>query len=439
MSGEESIILLDKHCLVCFETYTYTHLHELEYIIKNFAGKVFLRREDVTLLDGDAVVYLCGNVGKFFSDAGTDLSQRTVKVVGELSFNYDATYHNVVSMGEVPLNVHNVGVYFRDLFGDARHFEKLKRAHRFQSLTESNKPGTSYRKGIYLSAVECDDDVDVQAIRFNLLRCSTNLDGPTDAFRHIDYNIVNKANDAAHLFFKDPAPLNHVLAQIYENVAEQGIMKEKKARIKTHSDKTKDMPRNGLIAFCTFYSDDLRTKATRSKDDMFDHVYKNGSVLTNLKFRLKSCVTDRNDLVKVFGVKLYPNSMFIIPLSTNRLYTHEISPPNLPINKIPTRLGYVIRCSKAIGVYKDGKTYMEENGDLFEMVCPTDEDIAHLKDLYFEENATANMIDYGNLRFSLNQGDYLKPNMEIEKDDVYNVQDVAGVHEEPIRQCVPRV
>ena len=32
--------------------------------------------------------------------------------------------------------------------------------------------------------------------------------------------------------------------------------KEKKAKIKAHSDKTKDMPRNCLIAFCTFYNFD---------------------------------------------------------------------------------------------------------------------------------------------------------------------------------------
>src|SRR5690606_15009020 len=103
-------------------------------------------------------------------------------------------------------------------------------------------------------------------------------------------------------------------------------------------------------AFCTFYKDFMNKK--------FDI---NGtSVLTKLRFRLKKTVTD-SDLVKSFDVVLYPNSVFMISLSTNRLYTHEIIPSVLPIDRIPVRMGYVIRCSKTKAVYKDDKTYMYQN------------------------------------------------------------------------------
>jgi len=82
-----------------------------------------------------------------------------------------------------------------------------------------------------------------------------------------------------------PAELNHVLAQVYHNTAAStgagGVeghvsTKEKKARIKSHSDKTKDMPVNGVMAVCTFYSDDIAQKAKVTPDG--DYVYKNGSV-----------------------------------------------------------------------------------------------------------------------------------------------------------------
>jgi hypothetical protein len=48
-------------------------------------------------------------------------------------------------------------------------------------------------------------------------------------------------------------------------------------------------------------------------------------------------------------------------LEMNRLYTHEISPSHLPMDLIPLRLGYVIRCSKTKAIYKDNKTYIFNN------------------------------------------------------------------------------
>src|SRR4029079_302177 len=126
---------------------------------------------------------------------------------------------------------------------------------------------------------------------------------------------------------------------------------EKKAKIKKHSDKTKDMPLNGLIVFCTFYKDHLNNKnIQKSKNDAFDYCYKDTSVLTRLRFELKKTVNNSN-LKRKFDVILYPNSVFIMSLSTNRLYTHEIVPSTLPIDMIPTRMGYVVRCSKMDAIY----------------------------------------------------------------------------------------
>lgn len=213
--------------------------------------------------------------------------------------------------------------------------------------------------------------------------------------------------------------MNHVLAQIYENftLTEGNTTKEKKARIKSHSDKTKDMPSNGLIAFCTFYSKDIGDKTIKKGKpedaDPYDHLYKHGSVLTRLRFKLKKCVVNDVDcplnLVQEFTVTLYPNSVFLIPLSTNRLYAHEIVPPNLPATNIPTRLGYVIRCSNSEGIFRDRKTYIQEGDDMKELLKPTKKDIASLKDMYFKENMSADVVDYGTIYFSLNDGDYKKP------------------------------
>lgn len=83
-------------------------------------------------------------------------------------------------------------------------------------------------------------------------------------------------------------------------------------------DKTKDMPTNGLMAFCTFYKDSEK--------------YTNVNSYTKLKFRLKDCVKDEK-YAKMFNVVLYPHFAFFMSLSTNRLYTHEISPLSAKIHK----------------------------------------------------------------------------------------------------------
>ncbi|MEO7327800.1 MAG: hypothetical protein ABI193_04440, partial [Minicystis sp.] len=251
---------------------------------------------------------------------------------------------------------------------------------------------------------------DGEGLHFRLLRCSTNLSGPTESFRESDSCIVDALNREAALIFQDQAPLNHVLAQIYHNTPAAVAQKQAKAGISAHADKTKDMPVNGIMAFCTFY-DGLDRLRPLTKDT-FDHGHKGTSGLTRLRFRLKEPVGERPGRVlpAQFTLTLYPNSVFFMPLSMNRLYTHEIQPSPLNAEMLPTRLGYVVRCSSAEAVHKDGRTFLKKDGSLVELVPPTLEGMSELRRLYAEENRTDGFIEYGDkFPFSMNTGDYLAP------------------------------
>jgi hypothetical protein len=218
-----------------------------------------------------------------------------------------------------------------------------------------------------------------------------------------------RVNEAAELLFDDPAPMNHVLAQIYHNDRTRG-----KASIKRHSDKTKDMPKNGVMAFCTFYDGKWAREIQPSSVDPFDLVYKGTSALTRLKFKLKDSCPDEG-LAKEFDVLLYPNSVFLMPLRTNRLYTHEIRPSALPIRMLATRMGYVVRCSDREASFQDGQTILRsrESGQVSrwnDLQTPTPEDVERLRNLYYRENTTCEEIVYPeDLTFSLNDGDRMEP------------------------------
>lgn len=384
----ENNLLHGKHIL-CISGHVTNWDIDFEYMKNNFCGQVVSEIADLNC--PDIIIYLCGDI----SSCNMINLNNTINVIDEYSYNYEAFIDsiNLINIGCIPINIHNVGVYFPKLFNpDKDYFNLIQNEHQFQTLTESNKQSNAFRSGLYLTNIQEQNN----ELHFNLLRCSSNFSGPTDNFRDTDHEIVNQINCIAEQFYEQKTNFNHVLAQIYENKKIDQI--EKKAKIKEHSDKTKDMPKNGLIAFCTFYKDFMNKK--------FDV---NGtSVLTKLRFRLKKTITD-SELVKSFDVVLYPNSVFMISLSTNRLYTHEIIPSVLPIDRIPVRMGYVIRCSKTKAVYKDDKTYMYQNDDCVLLEEPTDDKIKELKDLYYQENTTHDMVYYNNFNFSLNKGDYTKP------------------------------
>ncbi|GEB54480.1 hypothetical protein [Streptomyces gardneri] len=378
--------------------------------IRDFFGSVITPEE---LASGSPdlarkTVYLCGDVSGV---SGRQLhAAARVFVIRELSHGYredvDPSW-TLVDLGRVPLRVYGVGVYYRRFFGlGSDLFERIRAEHAFQSLTESTKPGTAHRSGIYLTPVTRSGD----DLHFRLLRCSTNLSGPTEGFRPTDTYIVESLNREAASAFRDHAPLNHVLAQIYHNTLATAERKQSKAKISAHADKTKDMPANGIMAFCTFY--DGLDKLKPLPEDAFDYGVKGASGLTRLHFRLKDPTAARDGvaLPSQFTLTLHPGSVFLMPLSTNRLYTHEIRPSSLDAESLPTRLGYVVRCSNAEAVHKNGHTFLDVAGDLVKLEPATQEGMDELRKLYAEENRTSSFIDYGDeFLFSMNTGDYLAP------------------------------
>lgn len=349
-------------------------------------------------------VYLIGDVAKA---AALDLSAAArVRVVREGSHGYAPGDPDrpVIGIGQVPIDVHGLGVYYRSFFdSDVDYVGRIRGEHTFQSLTESTKPGTAHRTGIYLTPVRKERD----ALHFRLLRCSTNLSGPTDNFRSTDSHIVDALNQEAALIFSGAAPLNHVLAQIYLNTPADAERKQTKARISSHADKTKDMPDQGVMAFCTFYEHLDRLGPVAG--DVFDRGHRGVSGLTRLRFRRKETEAGGAH-PEQFTITLYPNSVFFVPLSTNRLYTHEIVPSGLDAAQLPTRLGYVVRCSETEAIHQGGRTLLLDGESRVELEAATAAGMGELRRLYAEENKTSARVDYGDgFRFSMNAGDYSAP------------------------------
>jgi len=300
------------------------------------------------------------------------------------------------------MEIKDIGFYCPNLFGSVDYFTPFLTSHTPQSLTESDKPDQAYRKGVYLSEVTVDD---AKSLHFNLLRCSSNLHGPTENFSNTDREILQIAQAEAVKHYPDSAKLNHVLAQVYYNHVINN--RDRRAKIPAHSDKTEDMPKNGLIVFGTFYDPEaLRSKKYHEVGGQL--MYKNTSALTSLKFVNK--ITNEATIVP-----LHPNSALFIDLNTNKNYTHEIVPPNLASADVPTRLGYVIRCSCTPAVYKAGQTFVLNSATqtLMPLLPTTDEKTKMLKELYVQENTDTTMPDYPFIDFSLNLGDYLAPRVDL--------------------------
>jgi hypothetical protein len=404
--NSENVISKDKNILIVLAG-NEEKSQELCNLIENFCGTVI--ESPSKMLEGDLVqkkIYACGDISKI-KDFKISVP---FYVIREISYHFE-DLENIafVGIGNVPIVVCNAGVFFRRFFEDENdYFNQIRVEHQFQDLTESTKPGTAFRKGIYLTEVlkEITPEKN-ELLHYRLLRCSSNFSGPTENFRNTDTYIMNAMNEAVSYIFEKKTHLNHVLAQIYENRKADND-KEKKAKIKAHSDKTKDMPSEGLIAFCTFYEKTNFQHLKPSETDRFDWVLGKISGLTTLHFKLKSSVKDES-LAKEFTVTLYPNSVFFIPLSTNRLYTHEIKPSILNIDKIPTRMGYVARCSNKEAVFMNNEVYIKENGELIKLQAMQQEGMAHLKETYRIENISEDAVEYGKIDFSMNSGDYQKP------------------------------
>ena len=139
----------------------------------------------------DAVKDFFGSVitPEELASGSLDLAGKTVYLYGDGSGTGNprlaaaARVFVIRELSRVPLRVHGVGVYYRRFFDlTPITSARIRAEHAFQSLTESTKPGTAHRTGIYLTPVTPDGD----ELHFRLLRCSTNLSGPTENFRATD-------------------------------------------------------------------------------------------------------------------------------------------------------------------------------------------------------------------------------------------------------------
>lgn len=401
----ENRISKDKNILIVLEKNN-NSIIELSYLIEKFCGIVVNDFSEIKTSLDNKRIYVCGDIEQLKND------NHTFHVIKELSTNYEnykANNLQFTTIGEVPIIISNAGIYYRNMFGNTDYFNAIKSEHSFQELTESNKESKALRKGIYLAEVVKEKKDDSELLHFHLLRCSSNFTGPTDNFRKTDKTIVNILNDAIKDTFEQDTKVNHVLAQIYENkIKSDNNSKEVKSKIKAHSDKTKDMPKDGVIAFCTFYDKSNFNHLTQSKDDRYDWYYKKASGLTRLHFKLKNTISDPT-LEKEFSVTLYPNSAFLIPLSTNRLYTHEIKPSVLNVDQIPIRMGYVARCSNLEAVYVNDQTYIKDNNTFIKLEQMSLDTMVDLRNSYYEENISEKKVEYGKIHFSMNSGDYEKP------------------------------
>ena len=326
--------------------FLYHNCEEPLPFFKTFYGHIITDLEIVDELEElseESIVYVCGDLSKL------KVEPRYI-VIEEYSINIPS-WAFIGHEDMLPIELHGFGVYFKRFFSKD-YFDLISTSHNFQDLTESNKGDLSLRKGIYLSEVQTTAN---NELTFNLLRCSTNLNGPTEAFNHYDKNILLVLNYFRRVLFPDTAEFNHVLAQIYYNYREG--KKERKARISDHSDKTKDMPDNGMMAFCTFYDRRLVAEAE----------------LTRIIFTDK--ITNHQ-----FVIPLHQKSVLFITLATNRLYTHKISPSIMPAEKLPKRMGYIVRCSKTVATYKNNQVYINDEP----LREHTEEEFKLLKELYAE-------------------------------------------------------
>jgi hypothetical protein len=401
----EAKLILDRHVLIRYwpsiapDT---SIAKKLETLLQEFCGRVYCDSYSEIGSENNAQVFFSGDF-EAFQHVETKFEKTSMKIIRDLCVNYDgAAAENLVNLDEVPVQINQLAVCINNYFGaHPDMYDNILTAHRFQTLNDA-----SYRKGVLLSHI---DKLDGKALEFILMRCSTDFQGPTESFAEVDQVILDGTKNIGALFFRDGAQPNHILAQMYENIINSSG-KDKKAKISSHADKTKDMPTNGMIAFCTFYCNKLQSPTLEHRDG--DYFHKGVSVLSKLRFRLKRSIQAQPDLLKTFEVTLYPNSLLMIPLSTNRLYTHEIVPSQLSANLTPTRIGYVVRTSKSRAVFQNNSTYIRQGNELDKMRKPTDADRQELKDLYLKENLTDDIVDYGHCLYSFNSRDYLEPSIK---------------------------
>ena len=169
--------------------------------VSTFCGVVFDGVDNLPDLMGKSV-YLCGDV-----EAAKDLDHavRDAARVFAIEGKNQGAWPTI-DTGMVPILWHGMGIYYRRFFAfKLNYFDAITEQHAFQSLTESTKPESAHRSGLYLTPVKQQGE----DLHFRFLRCSTNLSGSTANFGATDTNIVTALNDEATYLFDAAAPLTN--------------------------------------------------------------------------------------------------------------------------------------------------------------------------------------------------------------------------------------
>lgn len=378
---------------------------EIEYVKRNFCGQAYLSPETFSrgIFSPDIPIYMTGDIRKNYSVI-PDPVGLVIYVVRELSYGYDSSFR-LIDIGRVPINIFNIGVYFRNFFDQKKnYFDLISKEHEFQTLMESSKEINHVKKGVHITKVE---ELNPGELKFRIIRNTTNLIGPTENLRKVDNEIIDSLNNMGKIFFERQFELNHSYAQLIDNEHEQ------KAKREFQSDPTKDIPRNGVFAICTFYKDDPKFKnLLKSRADPYFYNYNHNktTAFAKIRFKLKPMVEEIS-FMQEFDVVLYPNSVMAFSLDTNRIYTYEIIPSSLPPEQVPTRISYLVRCAKTTAIYKENErqTYIKETNSYKKLEKSSGIQSREFKDMFYMETNYDNLIKYPRIPYSLNRGDYMKP------------------------------
>ncbi len=93
---------------------------ELNDLKENFCGRIVKNLSDIQ--DSNYLkVYVCGDLEKI-----ENLSFE-INIIKEFSCNYEQLDNiNLLDLGKVPLVIHHVGVYFKNLFDDGDYFNVIQ-------------------------------------------------------------------------------------------------------------------------------------------------------------------------------------------------------------------------------------------------------------------------------------------------------------------------
>ncbi|MBW4511779.1 MAG: hypothetical protein KME64_35545 [Scytonematopsis contorta HA4267-MV1] len=148
MIQTENKIIKNKNYLLVIEDNNLNN--DVQYLKEIFCGKIISTLAELPTNVNEIKIYACGDMSTI-KDCNLPIF-----VIQEYSItastNLGANFTDI-SLGEVPISIHDAGVYYRRLFKGVDYFYKITSEHEFQELTESNKGVSALRKGIYLCEV----------------------------------------------------------------------------------------------------------------------------------------------------------------------------------------------------------------------------------------------------------------------------------------------